>query len=264
MTPQDIRVALCQVSIHWEEPEKNREMLSSWVSEVHHKADLLVFPEAITTGFGGKAYDLVEEEFGKTYELLDRLSQKYQVGIICSFFVQEKDGSKKNRFYLFDGNSSKVSYQDKRHLFALGGEKEAFSPARERKVLNFRGWRILPTICYDLRFPVWTRNVGLEYDILITVANWPEARRSVWTTLLKARAMENLCYSIGCNRVGKDGLGLRYSGDSSIFSPKGELLSICPRGQESCAIGLIQYKPMAHLRKAFPVWEDADTFTIEL
>ena len=168
-----------------------------------------------------------------------------------------------NLFFLFEPDG-RVQLQAKRHLFAPGGEKEFVSPARSRSIFTFRGWRILPVICYDMRFPVWCRNVSNEYDILIAVANWPRPRREVFRTLLRARAMENLSYAIGVNRVGEDPQHLVYTGDSAIVNARGIPLSEAQEGAEEVISATLDYESLRDLREKFPVWADADAFTLHL
>lgn len=260
MKPSNLRIALVQCAIYDLDIEANLKAVEREVERLAPEADLIVFPESITTGFSPEALRYAEEwGQGLAYNKLVALSQKHGVGLIASLFV--KEGSEQyNRFILVDGD--RVEHQDKRHLFALGGEPNMVRPAQERKVLTFRSWRIMPLVCYDLRFPVWTRCIANDYDLIVCVANWPSARREVWRTLLRARAMENLCYVVGVNRVGRDAMGLNYTGDSLAYNPRGGELLQLKEGEADSQIVCLEYQPLEDLRRKFPVWQDADSFVI--
>lgn len=261
MYPSNIRVALAQCNIIDLDVDANLTALERELESLRDRCDLVVFPEAITTGFSPKAVDFAEEwEQSALQARLVDLSLKYQLALAGSVFALE-GGEAVNRFFLIDGRD--VQWQDKRHLFSLGGEPDMVKPTKERKVLSFRRWRIMPLVCYDLRFPVWARCRQNDYDLIICVANWPKGRREVWSTLLRARAMENLAYVIGVNRVGKDLSGLEYLGDSVLINPRGESLVACTPGEEESPIGVMDYAPLADLRRKFPVWQDADNFSLE-
>lgn len=258
----NLRIGIVQCSIVSNDIASNLVYVAQTVESYASQADLLVFPETITTGFTADASDYADAwESGAVYSRLKSLAVEYGVAIAGSYLVQDAH-ERFNRFFIFD-EDGRVQWQDKRHLFSLGGEPNMVRPAKERRILSYRGWTILPTICYDLRFPVWCRNVGNEYDILVCVANWPKARREVWQTLLRARAMENLSYCIGVNRIGEDASGLIYTGDSALIDPRGRVLAFCPEGAEAVALYEIEYTPLADLRTKFPVWQDADTFTLQ-
>lgn len=257
----DLRVALVQCSIYDLDVAANLRQLEERLAALVGQCDLVVFPEAITTGFSADATGYAEDwQTGSLVERLEDLSIRYGLALAGSAFVLD-EGTAVNRFFLVDGHD--VQYQDKRHLFSLGGEPDMVRPSRERKLLLFRGWRIMPLVCYDLRFPVWARCRQNDYDLIICVANWPRGRREVWSTLLRARAMENLAYVIGVNRVGRDATGLEYLGDSVLVNPRGEVLSACAVGEESVVVGTMDYAPLASLRAKFPVWQDADDFELK-
>lgn len=259
----NLRLALVQCEIESNDVEKNLTFVSNTVSANASLADMVIFPETITTGFSPDASQYADEwEHGRVYQTLRQLAQEHQTAICASYLVG--DGNLRvNRFVLFDESGS-VQWQDKRHLFSFGGEPDMVSATEERRILTYRGWRILPIICYDLRFPVWCRNVQNEYDVLICLANWPKPRREVWSTLLRARAMENLAYSIGVNRVGVDTSGLVYTGDSALFDSRGRLVATCSEGASEVALVELEYGPLLDLRQKFPVWQDADAFTLHI
>ncbi len=261
----NLRLALVQCDLKSNDVEANLQTLSSVVEAYASACDLIVLPETFTTAFSASAYDFADRwgEEGLVYSKLKALAQEYKVGIAGSYLTYESKEQTYNRFFLFD-EEGQCQYQDKRHLFALGGEAEALVPSRERKVFDFKGWKIFPLICYDLRFPVWIRNVGgAEYDLILCVANWPKARRAVWQTLLKARAIENLAFAVGVNRVGVDQQGLTYSGDSLAISPRGDELCRCRDEIDEVQIATLNYEDVEDLRRKFPVYQDADTFVIK-
>lgn len=261
MMPSKLRIALVQCDIKDNDVKENLCRVERQLADLQGQADLVVFPEAITTGFSRQALGYADEwEGGEAMQELVSLSKKYQLGIVASLFVHSVGGHY-NRFVLIDGEA--VQWQDKRHLFSLGGEPDMVKSASERRVLSFRSWRIMPLVCYDLRFPVWSRCVANDYDLIICLANWPKARREVWRTLLKARAMENLAYVVGVNRVGQDLAGLSYVGDSLVYSPRGEGLCDLAGGEEQTACVELDYQPFDDLRHKFPVWQDADVFEIK-
>lgn len=262
VTPAPLRVGAVQCEIHWNDVSANLELIESFVAKYASEVDLLIFPETITTGFSSEAAKLADEERGTTYQLLLSLAEQYQVSIMGSYLSRVGEQIQ-NLIFLIEPDG-RVQRQAKRHLFAPGGEKDFVSPATERQIFSYRGWRILPVICYDLRFPVWCRNVANEYDILIAVANWPRPRREVFRTLLRARAMENLSYAIGVNRVGEDPQGLVYVGDSAILNARGQAFAEAQTEGEEVLIATLDYAPLADLRRKFPVWADADTFDLTI
>lgn len=262
VTPAPLRVGAVQCEIHWNDVSANLELIESFVAKYASEVDLLIFPETITTGFSSEAAKLADGERGTTYQHLLSLAEQYQVSIMGSYLSRVGEQIQ-NLIFLIEPDG-RVQRQAKRHLFAPGGEKDFVSPAIERQIFSYRGWRILPVICYDLRFPVWCRNVVNEYDILIAVANWPRPRREVFRTLLRARAMENLSYAIGVNRVGEDPQGLVYVGDSAILNARGQALAEAQTEGEEVLIATLDYAPLADLRRKFPVWTDADTFDLTI
>lgn len=261
--PSPIRLACLQIPLVDNDIEANLEQIEAQIRTLAGRADLVVLPEVFTTAFSPEATSYADVwPDGRVLGWLRSLSEELGLGICGSYIVRDPSGACYNRFALVDGQE--VSYQDKRHLFSLGGEPELVSPARERRVLAFRGWRIMPLVCYDLRFPIWSRVVNNDYDMIIAVASWPRGRRRVWQTLLQARAMENLAYCVGVNRIGSDALGLSYAGDTVIHSPRGEALATAPADEEAVIVTSLDYAPLAELRRKFPVWQDADAFTLHL
>lgn len=261
-TKSSLRVALVQCALLDNAPKGNMHHLEAELRTLAGQADLVVLPEVFTTGFSSDATAWADSwTEGEVLPWLIRLSLEGGFALSGSYLVKEGDVCY-NRFVLVDGES--VQWQDKRHLFSLGGEPDMLAPARERKILMCRGWRIMPLVCYDLRFPVWARCRSLDYDLIITVAAWPEPRRRVWQTLLKARAMENLAYCLGVNRIGKDKAGLCYVGDSVVLDPRGKELALAEEAEPCILRATLESEPLETLRAKFPVWQDADDYQLQI
>ena len=249
---------LIQAQLFWADAEANRRHLDAIAREQGSGCDLIVFPETFTSGFLGDLEADQESMDGETVSWMKSLAAELG-SVICGSAAISTPGGRANRF-LWVQPDGEVRFYDKRHLFSYGGENRRYSAGNERKVFHYRGWRICPQICYDLRFPVWCRNRG-DYDLLIFVANWPEPRTSAWTTLLKARAIENQCYVIGVNRSGEDARGLQYSGGSVVHDPLGEpLLEL---GSEAGnGIATIGMDKLVATRNMLPFQQDADDFEL--
>ncbi len=254
-----MRISIIQFDIRWEDKSGNFRQIEHLIADLNNKTDLVILPEMFNTGFSMNPEKLSEKQFSMTYRRMIRISAKGNFGLCSSYIVKEK-----NRYYnrwIFVTPEGKFWSYDKRHLFTMTGEEKAFTPGKERHTFKFRDVRICPNICYDLRFPVWSRNRN-DYDLLINSANWPEARRDVWITLLKARAIENQCFVAGANRVGTDGAGIKYCGDSMIINPKGEVIACAGENKECSITADISMKELSDFRKKFPVLDDADDFII--
>ena len=257
-----MRITLIQADIAWEDKQENLRRLRLCMEKQAGKTDLIVLPETFTTGFSMNVERLAEPLPGPTIGLLQQWSSKYGIALAGSFIARHTDGSIRNRFFFLTPDGQ-AAYYDKRHLFRMGKENLHFRAGTERPIIHYHGFRILPQICYDLRFPVWSRNVNNEYDLIIYVACWPEARRQVWDVLLQARALENQCYVCGVNRTGTDGNGFAHNGGSIVYSPKGERLASIPDGHEGMATVNIDLESLRHFRQKFPVLDDTDTFSIQ-
>ena len=255
-----LRVSLVQTDIVWEDKERNLLSFTSKIRSLKGNTDLVVLPEMCTTGFSMNSKELAEPPGGKSLTTLRELAVENNLAIVGSLIVEEK-GCYFNRgfFLLPDGNS--YSY-DKRHLFRMGQEDRHFSAGDERLIVRYKNWNICLMICYDLRFPVWCRNQKNEYDLLLFVASWPESRIRVWENLLVARALENLSYVAGVNRVGRDGYNLNYCGKSAIIDPKGKTVLACPDDTEQIQTCFLSLDELQQFRKKFPAGEDADSFMI--
>ena len=225
------------------------------------KTDLVIFPETFTTGFNPESRDLAESNTGAAISSVKQWAGEYNFAIAGSFIATENEKYYNRAFFVYP--TGETFFRDKRHLFGPGGENKSFSPGDNNTIINYNGWNIRLLICYDLRFPVWSRNVNNECDLLIYAANWPNARQSVWNVLLPARAIENQCYVCGVNRVGKDGAGVYYSGNSLLVDAKGNVLSNYPENEEYVETVILDKKELDDFRLTFPVWRDADLFRYE-
>lgn len=220
MEENTLNIALVQTPLVWEDPQANRVLLEEKM-RVISKADIVVLPEMFTSGFTMSPQQVSDSMRGETMSWLLKLSREIQMAI-CGSLVIEEDGKYYNRF-VFVEPSGQISHYDKRHTFTLAGEDKVYQRGTEKVIVNYKGWKICPLICYDLRFPVWARNTEV-YDVLLYVANWPKPRINAWDTLLKARAIENMSYCIGVNRVGIDANDLEYSGHSAVYDSLGETM----------------------------------------
>ena len=255
-----MNVTVVQPDIIWENIEGNLSRLSELIKPLYGSTDIVVLPEMFTTGFTMNTAQMAEPKDGLTYKWMQKVSSDGDLAICGSYIVKES-GCFYNRWNFVSPDNS-VHY-DKRHLFRMGNEETFFTGGKERVIFGFRGVRIMPSICYDLRFPVWSRNNG-SYDLLINSANWPDSRQMVWNTLLRARAIENQCYVAASNRVGTDGKGIEYRGDSMILDPKGEVLAKGMENSECIFTFNISMEELFSFREKFPVLRDADDFIINL
>lgn len=261
-----LSVTIVQSTIHWENPEANRDHFLSLLKASNCHTDVIVLPEMFTTGFSMRT-DLAESDT-KTLDWMRSVASDFDAALIGSVMTSEENANY-NRLYMVLPDGEFFTY-DKRHLFSFAREHEHFKAGLDRLIVEFRGWRICPMICYDLRFPVWSRNADLSggdanhlYDMLIYVANWPEARRRPWTNLLEARAHENQAYVVGVNRVGSDGNSIEYSGDSAVFSPRGERLSVTEPFTDSVETVLISKSDLDAFREKFTPWRDKERFELK-
>jgi len=255
-----LRISLVQPDIIWENKEENLSRTEAKIKELRGEADLVVFPEMFTTGFSMQSKMLAEPITGNTIQCLKNWSREYNVALAGSFIA--KDGVHNYNRAFFITPQAEEHYYDKHHLFRMGSETSHFSAGERRCIFNYKGWNICIAICYDLRFPVWLRNVGNEYDLLLVVGNWPTSRIHVWDTLLKARSLENQCYVCGVNRVGTDDTGLSHPGHSVLIDPKGNILTEFIKDKEMIQTVSIDLNSLNSFRSKFPVWKDADSFEI--
>ena len=261
-----LSVSLVQGDTRWHDPDANREYYGDLIGSLHGITDLVVLPETFTSGFSNEAIDRAETMDGPTVEWMRGHARDLDAAITGSVQLRT-DAGVSNRL-LFVTPDGEVRYYDKRHLFRYAGEHERYAAGRERLTLEWRGWRICPMVCYDLRFPVFSRNRydverkgDLDYDLLIYVANWPGVRAHAWRTLMRARAIENLCYTAAVNRVGTDGNGLVYAGDSAVMDYLGNPVSECTDMEVVSTTTLFLEELRAH-RERFPAMLDADRFEL--
>ena len=254
-----MKVNLFQQDIIWGDPEGNRKKLDGLIKAAP-KAELYVFPEMFTTGFATIDGATVEESEGPVLEWMQAKARELDAAVAGS--VALKTGEKcANRLFFVTPEGVAASY-DKRHLFYYGGEGTRFEPGQSRVVVEFRGVRFLLLVCYDLRFPVWIRNRD-DYDAILCVANWPDARSLAWNTLLQARAIENQCYVLGCNRVGSDP-ACSYTGFTKVINPYGQIVACAPDNQEAVVSAEIDIAFQRSYAKNFPVLENADRFVLDI
>ncbi|HMC96327.1 MAG TPA: amidohydrolase [Flavobacteriales bacterium] len=258
---QDLRVSLVQSMLHWEDAAANRAMFAQKLSALKGATDLVVLPEMFTTGFSMRSLELAETMDGPTVAWMCEQAMSLDAAIYGSVIVSD-NGRHFNRG-LFVEPSGNVTVYDKRHLFRFADENEHYSPGTKRVIVEWRGWNVLLQVCFDLRFPVFSRNRN-DYDAILYVSNWPEARRYPWSQLLIARAIENQCYVVGENRVGMDGKGIHYSGDSVVIDPRGAAIGGIAPSQEGTATVAMDWNALAGFREKFPVEKDADDFRLLL
>jgi len=254
-----MKISIIQPNLFWEDKIRNLKNLGELILPLYNNTDIVVLPEMFNTGFSMNPELLSEPFFSGTFDWMKNIAQKGNFGVCGSFIVKENMHFF-NR-WVFVTPESDYWYYDKRHLFGISGEDKLFTPGKNRLVFSFKGVRISPYICYDLRFPVWSRNKN-DADLIIYAANWPESRREVWNTLLKARAIENQCYVAGSNIVGTDGTGIKYCGDSVLINPRGEIIKSVNYNEESSVTGVISMTELSDFRKKFPVLNDADNFSM--
>jgi predicted amidohydrolase len=255
-----MKIALVQADLVWENKAANLAYFDAELRKITEKVDIIVLPEMFTTGFSMNAAAFAEntrENDGKNSETLTLMrtwATHLDALVIASFIVSE-NGHFYNRLFAVEPNGVFQKY-DKRHLFGMGAEDKNYTAGSEKLILNWRGWRIMPLICYDLRFPVWSRNT-MDYDILIYIANWPERRALHWQTLLRARAIENQAYTIGVNRIGFDGAGLWHSGDSALIDSAGDYIFEIKNGAAT-HIASLEKTNLEAIRTRLPFLKDRD------
>jgi omega-amidase len=255
-----MKITIIQPETIWEDKTANIKNTEKIIQSHFGKTDIIVLPEMFNTGFTLNAETLAEGSQGETFRWMTDFAVKGDVSI-CGSLIVGLNNKFYNRFYFITPQEENFTY-DKRHLFSIGGENDVYTCGTERKVFDYKGFRFLPLICYDLRFPVWCRNTG-DYDVLICVASWPDVRREAWSCLLKARAIENQCYVIGVNNTGADNIGFRYAGDSVVIDPAGKILGMVNKYEEGSATVDISLSELQNCRERFPAWKDRDDFKLE-
>lgn len=255
---QALNVTLIQTQLHWHNPAANRRQFENEIAGIKEPTDLIVLPEMFTTGFTMDAAHHAETMDGETVAWMGSVAREKRV-TLCGSLIIEEHGDYYNRLIWMPPDGELHTY-DKRHLFRMAEEQEHYAAGRQRRIFRLGDWRVCPLVCYDLRFPVWSRGID-EFELLLYVANWPKARRSAWRVLLPARAVENLCYVVGVNRVGTDGNDKAYAGDSIAVDHLGNTLVDCGGEANTVTISLDGEKLLRYRRK-FPAHLDADRFEI--
>jgi predicted amidohydrolase len=265
---QPLVITTIQTKLHWEDRDANLSMLEETIRGIKEKTEVVVLPEMFSTGFSMAPDKLAEPMSGKTVQWMSKLAAEKKIVLTGSVIIEE-NGNYYNRLIWMLPNGQ-YGYYDKRHRFTYAGEDKKFTAGNRRLIASVKGWRINLLVCYDLRFPVWSRQsvtkakelTQPEYDLLIYVANWPDKRSHAWRTLLQARAIENQCYVVGVNRTGVDGNGHKYNGESMVVDPMGEVLNIKKDVEETftCTLDKVH---LNSIREKFPFWRDADQFSID-
>jgi len=263
---QDLKIALVQSSLVWEDAEANLKNFDQKLKALPPGTDLVLLPEMFNTGFSINPLKIAEKSDGKSVNWL-RNKAKEMGCVITGSILTDVDGKFFNRLYWMQPDGSFQNY-DKRHLFRMGEEVHVFTPGAERPVFELKGWKILPLICYDLRFPVWIKNHfdngKYEYDLIVCVANWPAVRQYAWKNLLIARAIENQAYMAAVNRVGDDGNGKAHTGDSVVADAQGAIVAAANPGEEQIITATLRYSELQQFRKQFTVGLDWDEFDLNL
>lgn len=261
---QPLTVCLIQSKLFWEDRSANREMFSKKINSIQTNPEVIILPEMFSTGFTMKPDDLAETMDGPTMQWMAETASKKKAILTGSIIIKET-GKFFNRLIWMLPSGDYGTY-DKRHLFSFAGEHEKYTPGNKKLIGNVKGWKVNLQVCYDLRFPVWTRQSvqrDMQYDLLINVANWPQKRSAVWKTLLTARAIENQAYVIGVNRVGVDGNNHPYDGNSMIIDPLGEVLYL-KEDDEDIFTYTLRKERISEVRAHYPFLNDADDYIIQV
>lgn len=254
-----LHISLLQADLSWENAQENINYFTEQIDQISNDVDLIVLPEMFTTGFSMNANKLAEEMNGKTVNWMQETAIKKQSAVVGSVIISENKKFYNRLFFVFP--SGEFQYYDKKHTFTLAKEHETYSSGSKKLIVEYKGWKICPLICYDLRFPVWARNVE-DYDLLIYVASWPEKRINAWDALLKARAIENMSYTIGVNRIGKDGNNYDYVGHSILFDCLGNPLSKKQNERQETISVQIEKESQDEIRNKLGFLKDKDKFSI--
>lgn len=256
---ENLSIAYIQHDIVWKNPQENIKAYNSYIDSLKFSPDLILLPETCNTGFCIDDITIAEEMDGPMIKWMSEKSKEVGCTIAGSIFL--KEGNNYYNRFLWISPDGKIEYYNKRHLFSMGKEHDLFTPGNSRKIVELKGWKICLNICYDLRFPVWSRN-NIGYDIIIYIANWPTPRSNAWRDLLKARAIENMSYCIGVNRLGLDGYGHAHQGDSAFISPLGEVI-YTSLDIEEIAKYEFDYTFLSKTRSSLPFLQDMDDFLIK-
>ena len=267
-----LTISIVQTQLYWEDKSANLNKLGEKIKSIIPKTELVILPEMFSTGFSMNPESIAETMDGQTVSWMKQIAAQKKIILAGSIIIKEEENSSVKYFnrLIWMLPTGEYGYYDKRHLFAYAGEDEKYTSGNKRLIASVKGWKINLLVCYDLRFPVWSRQSAAsseveqipEYDVLIYVANWPERRAHAWKTLLLARAIENQCYVVGANRTGTDGNDIFYNGGSMIIDPLGKILYEGPANEDIFTYTL-QKEQLDEVRAKFPFWKDADHFLIE-
>jgi len=257
---KDLRITTIQADLIWEDKKANLKMFDQKIAAITTHTDLIILPEMFTTGFSMNAASLAEDMDGETKQWMAKKA-KEKNAVITGSFIAKENGHFYNRLVWMQADGEYQVY-DKRHLFGLANEDANYTAGTQKLIVELKGWKICPLICYDLRFPVWSRNVE-NYDLLIYMANWPNKRSNAWKALLTARAIENQAYTIGVNRIGNDGMGANYSGDTRVVDYLGHQIYQASFTEDVFTTSL-SYENQQMLRGKLNFLADRDHFKIEL
>ena len=259
-----MKIALLQYTIAWADKETNLRMAEEHIAALAGKADVAVLPEMFATGFCTNHPELAETMEGDIIRRLQAVANQSGVAVVASFICLPVIGQRLvNRGFMIKPNAP-IEIQDKRHLYAHGGEDLFFQPAQKRHIFEYKGVKILLLVCYDLRFPVWARNQsGNDYDIILVVANWPDIRIQYWDALVAARATENQCYIAAVNCVGDDGMSLHYNGHSIAYDTRLQPIVSFADDEEGTKIAEFDIAKLHHFREVLPLWKDVDSFLLQ-
>jgi len=253
-----MKIALIQSSLFWENPIANRNYFEEQINAITEKVDLIVLPEMFTTGFTMNPSTVGETMQGETISWLQSFAIDKKSAITGSLIIEENNNFYNRLVFVFP--SGEIQFYDKHHLFALAGEGKVYTSGTEKLIVDYLGWKICPLVCYDLRFPVFARNIE-DYDVLLYVANWPKPRINAWDILLKARSVENMCYTIGVNRIGIDNNGYEYVGHSQVVDFLGNYI-LEPQETEGVFIIALNKEKLLETRKRLGFLNDSDSFEL--
>lgn len=253
-----LHVTVIQADLSWEKPAENRKRFEEKINAVS-STDLIVLPEMFTTGFSMSPKLLAEKMDGETVLWMKKLAVEKNILLMGSIIIEENTNFYNRLIATFPDGT--LQFYDKRHLFTLANEHQFYAAGNKQLLINYKGWRLFPLICYDLRFPVWARN-SMDYDVLIYIASWPKQRIAAWDALLKARAIENMAYTIGVNRVGVDDNGYEYNGHSSIFDALGTSILTTHAGLEEVKTVVLEKQELNQIREKLQFLNDRDSFSI--
>ena len=256
---KDFHICIFQLRLSWENPQKNRQVIETYLERLKQPIDMVLLPELFTSGFTMNPHSIAENMKGPTILWMQKWAKRINSAIGGSIAI--KEGSAFYNRFVIVAPSGKLFFYDKRHTFTLAGENKVYEKGSNNGLFKYKGWTFCMRICYDLRFPVWSRNTQ-NYDVLVYVANWPKPRIHAWDSLLKARAIENLSYVVGVNRVGSDENKKNYNGHSAVFDPNGCQISPKNISGERMIRAELDFQYLQDQRKKFPFLEDQDCFEI--